>query len=73
MYQETAEIYSAQIASGRDPTSEKEADASPEAAQWHIAKQIELDGLDKLNCWEYIDNNCVPQGVKIFNGKFVFK
>ena len=73
MYQETAFIYSAQIASGQDPITEREADASPDAAEWHKAKQIELEGLDKLNCWHYIDECDVPRNEQIFNGKFVFK
>ena len=74
MMQNTHELAcSAQIVSGRDPINEKEADASPEAEEWLNAKIIELEGLDKLNCWEYIDECDMPPGSKIFHGKFVFK
>jgi hypothetical protein len=62
-----------QIHCGNDPTSAKEAMAGPEAEQYFAAMGVEMSALECLDCWQVRDAADVPDGEKVFRGKFVLK
>jgi hypothetical protein len=62
---------SSMMGTGSDPLNEYEADNSPEWQEWKAAKEAELQGLDRLHCWDIVDSK-QAEGQKLYNGKFCF-
>jgi Reverse transcriptase (RNA-dependent DNA polymerase) len=51
------------------PTSLKQADASPEADLWFDARMAELDRLNEMGCWVYVE---CPEWANVIGSKWVF-
>jgi hypothetical protein len=58
---------------GYEPATYQEATTCPDANEWRLAMEIEMEALERLGVFEEVPLSAVPQGYKSISNKWVYK
>lgn len=56
-----------------DPISYNQSQASKYSVEWEKATVVEIDKLERLDCWELVDANKVPKEHKVIDSRIAYR